>query len=134
MQATQIENIMNTKLYVGNLSPAVSEADLLRLFSQAGTVTEVTVALDPVTHQSRGFGFVTMATPELAAAALRDYHCYELGGRHITVTEARPPQAPKGLMREGFGSGFSAFQRPTARPDKGRRPSGRRSGPRGRHR
>ena len=58
---------MNAKLYIGNLSPAVSEADLRSLFSQAGTVTEVTLALNPVTRQSRGFAFVTMATPELAA-------------------------------------------------------------------
>jgi RNA recognition motif-containing protein len=103
---------VSTKLNIGNLSPAVSEADLLSLFSRAGAATEVTVALDPVTHQSRGFGFVTMATPEQAAAALEDFHCYSLGGRHITVTEARPPQEPKGLMREGFGLDPSARSRP----------------------
>jgi len=93
---------MNSKLYVGNLAPSVSEADLLVLFSQAGAVTAVKLMLDPTTRQSRGFAFVTMATPELAAVALSDFHCYELGGRHITVTEARPPQEPKGLMSEGF--------------------------------
>jgi len=117
---------MNSKLYVGNLSPAVSEADLLSLFSRAGTVTEVTVALDRVTHQSRGFGFVTMATPELAAAAMRDFHGYDLGGRHITVTEARPPQEAKGLMSEGFDFGNSAPFRPGVPRDKKRRPSRRR--------
>ncbi len=122
---------MNTKLYIGNLSPAVSEADLRSLFSRAGTVTELTMALDRVTHQPRGFAFVTMATPELAAAALRDFHCYALGGRHVTVTEARPPQEPKGLMSEGFGFGPSAPFRPGGR-DKKRRPSARRSHPRGR--
>ncbi len=103
---------MNSKLYVGNLSPNVSEDELRVLFSQAGAVTEVKLMLDPATHQSRGFGFVTMATPELAAAALRDFHCYSLGGRHITVTEARPPQEPKGLMSEGFDVGTSALFRP----------------------
>jgi RNA recognition motif-containing protein len=117
---------MNTKLYVGNLSPGVSEADLLSLFSRAGIVTGVTVALDPVTHQSRGFGFVTMGTPELAAAALRDFHGYDLEGRHITVTEARPPQEPKGLMSEGFEFGPSAPFRPSGLQDKRRRPSRRR--------
>jgi cold-inducible RNA-binding protein len=121
---------MNTKLYVGNLSPAVSEADLHRLFSQKGTVTEVTMAVDPATHQSRGFGFVTMATPELAAAALRDLHCHELGGRYITVTEARPPQESKGLMSEGFDSKSSATFRPGAHDQK-RQPSGRGSRRRG---
>ncbi len=124
---------MNTKLYVGNLSPAVSEADLLGLFSQAGSVTEVTVTLDPVTHQSRGFGFVTMATAEVAAAALRDFHGYSLGGRHITVTEARPPQEPTGLMSEGFDFDSSNGFRPGAH-DKKRRPTIRSSRRRGRRR
>ena len=112
---------MNTRLYVGNLSPAVGEADLLRLFGQAGTVTEATVALDPNTHQSRGFGFVTMATAELAATALGEFHGHELGGRHITVTEARLPQAPTGLMSEGFDHGRSApFRSESSRGNKHR--------------
>jgi cold-inducible RNA-binding protein len=125
---------VNTKLYVGNLSPAISEADLLSLFSQAGTVTEVSVALDSVTHQSRGFAFVTMATPELAAAALEKFHCYSVGGRHITVTEARPPQEPKGLMSEGFDLGVSARSRPGGSRDKQQRRPARFSRPRGRGR
>lgn len=121
---------MNTKLYVGNLSPAVSEADLLSLFSRAGTVTEVSLALDPSTHQSRGFAFVTMGTPELAAAALKEFHSYNLGGRHITVTEARPPQEPKGLMSEGFDFGPSAPFRPGGPREQRRRRSHRRGRPR----
>lgn len=129
-----VRAVMNTKLYIGNLSPAVGEADLLSLFSQAGTVTEVAVALDPVTHQSRGFGFVTMATPELAAAALNAFHGHDLGGRHITVTEARPPQEPKGLMSEGFDLGPSLPFRPSRPRDKNRRRSPRRSRPGGRGR
>src|ERR1041385_4594976 len=95
---------MNSKLYAGNLAPDISEADLRLLFSQAGAVTEVHLVLDPTTHQSRGHAFVTMATPELAAAALSGLHGCKLGGRYITVTEARPPQEPKGMMSEGFGS------------------------------
>ena len=58
---------MNAKLYVGNLAPNVGEADLRLLFSRAGAVTEVSLTLDPTTHQSRGHAFVTMATPEFAA-------------------------------------------------------------------
>ena len=80
---------MNSKLYIGNLSPGVSEEDLRLLFSRTGAIVEVKLMLDPATQRSRGFAFVTMATPELAAAALKEYHCYNIGGRHITVTEAR---------------------------------------------
>src|SRR5215468_2082381 len=109
---------MNSKLYIGNLSPSISEDDLRRLFSQAGEVTEVKLMLDPVTHQSRGFGFVTMATPELAAAALRDFHSYNLGGRYITVTETRLPQEQKGMMSEGFGFETTASFRPGVHRNK----------------
>jgi RNA recognition motif-containing protein len=93
---------MNSKLYVGNLGLNVSEADLRALFSRAGAVTAVELVLDPTSRQSRGHGFVTMATPELAAAALEAFHGYELEGRYIAVTEARPPQQAKGPMSEGF--------------------------------
>ncbi|HYG34886.1 MAG TPA: RNA-binding protein [Clostridia bacterium] len=118
---------LNDKLYIGNLSPSVSEDDLRLLFSKTGPVTEVKLMLDPVTNLSRGFAYVTMATPELAAAALRDFHCYHLGGRHITVTEARPPQEPKGTMREGFDLGVSTPFRPAAPKGKTRRHSHRSS-------
>jgi len=122
---------MNSKLYVGNLTPDVTEIDLRDLFSQTGAVTAVELMRDPSSGQSRGFGFVTMATPELAAAALSRFHCHELGGRYITVTEARPPQVPKGLMSEGFDGGDSATFRPGPARKKNRgRPqrSGRRGG------
>ena len=104
---------MNSKLYVGNLSPSVTEADLRLLFSRIGAVTEVELKLDPTTHQSRGFAFVTMATPELAAAALRDLHSCNFAGRYIAVTEARPPQEPKPLINEGFGLGPPTPFRPS---------------------
>jgi cold-inducible RNA-binding protein len=103
---------MSQRLYVGNLSPSVTEADLRLLFSRIGPVTEVELKLDPTTHQPRGYAFVTMATPELAAAALRELHSCNFGGRYIAVTEARPPQEPKPLISEGFGLSPSAPFRP----------------------
>jgi RNA recognition motif-containing protein len=111
---------MNSKLYVGNLPPNVSEAELRLLFSRVGAVVEVHLVIDPTTQQSRGQAFVTMASPELAAKALSDLHCYGLGGRYLTVTEARPPQEPKGMMSEGFASGTSAGSSPGSRHDKTR--------------
>src|SRR5215472_2803813 len=114
---------MNSSLYIGNLSPSVTEDELRALFSKAGTVTKVQLMLDAATQQSRGFAFVTMATPELAAAALKDFHCFSLGGRYITVTEARPPQEPKGLMSEGFGYETPGSFRPASPRDKTRKRS-----------
>ena len=125
---------MNPRLYIGNLSPSVSEDDLRLLFSRAGAVTEVQLMLDPTTQQSRGFAFVTMATPELAAVALREFHSYNLGGRYITVTEARPPQERKGQMSEGFDLLAPAPFRPTLQRNKTLRRSPRPSRHRGRGR
>ena len=123
---------MNSRLYVGNLTPDVSEADLRDLFSRAGAVTAVELMLDPTSGQSRGYAFVTMATPEFATAALNLFHSYELGGRYIAVTEARPPQQPKGLMSEGFDfQAVGSFRAGGQQQHKGRKQSrhpGRRRG------
>ena len=118
---------MNSRLYIGNLSPDVTEADLRALFSKAGAVTEVQLMLHAATQQSRGFAFVTMATPELAAAALKEFHSYYLGGRYITVTEARPAQERKGQMSEGFNLVASAPFRPAPQRNKTHRRSPRSS-------
>jgi RNA recognition motif-containing protein len=123
---------MNQRLYVGNLSPGVTEADLRLLFSRIGSVTEVELKLDPTTHQSRGYAFVTMATPELAAAALRELHSCNFEGRYIAVTEARPPQEPKPLVSEGFGLGPRAPFRPPQPQRKHQRRSA--NSPRHKHR
>ncbi len=112
---------MNSRLYVGNLAPNVSEADLRDLFARAGAVAAVELMLDPTTGQSRGYAFVTMATPELAAAALNNFHCYELGGRYIAVTEARPPQRATGLMSEGFDFQSVGSFRAGGQPHKNRK-------------
>ncbi len=126
--------LISSIFYVGNLAPKVSEADLRLLFSRAGAVSEVRLVLDPSTQQPRGHAFVTMADPKLAAAALGELHRWNLGGRHINVTEARPPQEPKGMMREGFASGASSHSSPGPRRDKTQRHSPRSSRPRGRPR
>src|SRR5919106_2982472 len=81
---------MATKLYVGNLSFRTTSEELKELFAQAGTVESVTVIEDRDTGRSRGFGFVEMATPEEAAAAIEQFNGKDLGGRNLTVNEAKP--------------------------------------------
>ena len=60
---------MNTKVYVDNLAPVTTEGDLKKLFSAYGNVVDVNIAVDHASHKPRGFGFVTMVTPENARAA-----------------------------------------------------------------
>src|ERR687893_817596 len=81
---------MTTKLYVGNLSFHTTSEDLREHFSQAGTVESASIIEDRETGRSRGFGFVEMATPEEAAAAIEKFNGKEVDGRNLTVNEAKP--------------------------------------------
>ncbi|HVM48039.1 MAG TPA: RNA-binding protein [Candidatus Acidoferrum sp.] len=81
---------MSTKLFVGNLSFKATEEQLKGLFGAHGTVTEVDMVKDKFTNRPRGFGFVTMETPEAAEAAIKALHGKELDGRALTVNIARP--------------------------------------------
>lgn len=94
---------MSTKLYVGNLPFETSESDLQELFAQAGTVESVNVIRDRETGRARGFAFVEMANDADAQNAIQKFHDRPLGGRNLTVNEARP-QAPRG-GGGGFGGG-----------------------------
>lgn len=102
---------MNTKLFVGNLSFDTTENDLQDLFATAGPVTEVNMVMDRMTNRPRGFAFVTMATPEAAQAAIQALSGKNLGGRDLTVNEARPreerPSGGSGVRSHGGGRGGS---------------------------
>ena len=94
---------MGRKLFVGNLSYDVTEPQLEELFSRVGTVDSVRVMRDMATGRARGFAFVEMGTDEEAQKAINAYNNYSLGGRNLTVNEARPKPERSG----GFGGGSS---------------------------
>jgi cold-inducible RNA-binding protein len=77
------------KLYVGNLSFETTENDLQDLFEQHGKVAEVALMMDRMTGKSRGFAFVTMNDATEANAAMAALNGKEVGGRTLTVNEAR---------------------------------------------
>jgi cold-inducible RNA-binding protein len=81
---------MNTKLFVGNLSFNTTENDLQDAFAAHGTVTEANLMVDRSTGRPRGFGFITMGTPEEAQKAIDALNGKELDGRALTVNEAKP--------------------------------------------
>ena len=98
---------MGRKLYVGNLPYQVGEAELQELFGQAGAVESVRVMRDMATGRARGFAFVEMATDDEAQKAATQFNGHSLGGRALTVNEARPkPEHSGGFggdSRGGFG-------------------------------
>jgi cold-inducible RNA-binding protein len=83
---------MSNKLYVGNLSFNTTENELQDLFAGSGAVQEVILIQDRVTGRSKGFGFVTMANAEDAKNAISQINGKSIGGRALTVNEARPKE------------------------------------------
>jgi RNA recognition motif-containing protein len=90
-------------LFVGNLSYDLSEDDLRQAFGAFGEVASATIIMDRDTGRSKGFGFVEMPDGGAAQAAMNDLNGKEMGGRKITVNEARP-RAEGG--RQGGGRKF----------------------------
>ncbi len=97
------------KLYIGNLPFSATDADLREVFGQHGTVTDAIVMMDRTTGRSRGFGFITMSTSEEGHAAITALSGADLGGRKLTVNEARPmedrPRGGGGGREGGYGGG-----------------------------
>jgi len=91
---------MSRKLYVGNIPYETGEAQLQELFGRAGTVETVRVMRDMATGRARGFAFVEMSTDEEAQKAISELNEFQLGGRGLTVNEARP-QAARGSFGKG---------------------------------
>jgi cold-inducible RNA-binding protein len=96
---------MGRKLYVGNLPYQTGEAELTELFSRAGTVESARIMRDMATGRARGFAFVEMSTDEEAQTAITMLNDFQLGGRGLTVNEARPKPAYSGGGGGGFGGG-----------------------------
>jgi len=105
---------MNTKLFVGNLSFDTTENDLQDAFAAHGNVAEANLMTDRTSGQPRGFGFVTMGSPEEAQKAIGALNGTMLGDRNITVNEARPRE-------ERSGGGFRGGRDRKAHAGYGRR-------------
>jgi len=88
------ENCMKKELYVGNLSYDITEDDLRRVFTVAGTVTSVHIITDTVTGASKGCAYVRMAGQDDIREAVESLDGALLGDRLMSVSIARP-QKPK---------------------------------------
>ena len=95
---------MGNKLYVGNLPYTVRDEDLQQSFGEFGSITSAKVMMERDTGRSKGFGFVEMGNDAEAQAAIAGMNGQSLGGRAITVNEARPMEA-RPPRTGGFGGG-----------------------------
>ncbi|MBI2348866.1 MAG: RNA-binding protein [Deltaproteobacteria bacterium] len=96
---------MSTKLYVGGLPYSVTDGRLEEIFAEHGSVQSARVISDKFTGQSRGFGFVEMATSEEAQKAMEALNGTQLDGRTLVVNEARPQERRPGGGGGGGGGG-----------------------------
>jgi RNA recognition motif-containing protein len=98
---------MGRKVYVGNLTYDVTDSALEQLFTPHGTVRSAQVIMDRDTGRSKGFGFVEMGSDQEAQAAIAALNGQMVGGRSLTVNEARPK--PEGGGRGGSGGGRGGY-------------------------
>ena len=99
---------MSSKLFVGNLSFNTTENDLQDAFAAHGTVIETNLMMDRETGRPRGFGFITMSSPEEAQKAIEALNGKSIDGRALTVNVAKPREerpAGGGRRREYAGGG-----------------------------
>ena len=99
----------NTKLFVGNLSFNTTENDLQDTFAAHGTVTETKLVTDRESGRPRGFGFVTMSTPEEAQAAIDALNGRDMDGRALTVNAAKPREERNGSAHREFSGARNRY-------------------------
>jgi len=97
---------MATKLYVGNLTYQMTDQELHDLFAEAGNVASAQVVTDRYTSQSRGFGFVEMASEDEAQQAIAAINGRNVGGRALVVNESRPREGGGGGGGRSGGGGY----------------------------
>src|SRR3981189_1855138 len=103
---------MGKKLYVGNLSYETTDADLEQMFAAHGTVQSAQVIMDRETGRSKGFGFVEMGSDQEAQAAIAALSGKQVGGRSLTVNEAKPREDRGGGGGGGRGGDGGAGRGP----------------------
>ena len=94
---------MSLKMYVGNLTYDVTDSALSEMFAAFGQVKSAQIIMDRATGQSKGFGFVEMSNDNEARAAMKALNGQQVGGRSLTVNEARPREAGGGGGGGGGG-------------------------------
>jgi len=103
---------MGKKLYVGNLPHETGNSELENIFEPYGTVQSAQVIMDRVTGRSKGFGFVEMGSDQEAQAAIAALNGQMVGGRSLTVNEAKPREdrgGGGGGGRGGYGGGRGGY-------------------------
>jgi RNA recognition motif-containing protein len=98
-------NILEVKLYVGNMTYDTTEDQLRSMFAEAGTVVSVDVIKDRYSGSPKGFAFITMGSQPDAAKAISMFNGKDVDGRPLTVNTAKPREERSGGGRSSYGQG-----------------------------
>lgn len=99
------------KLYVGGLSYDTTDKELEEFFATQGNVVSVNIIKDKFSGQSKGFGFVEMEDLKEGQNAIKELNGQELGGRTLTVNQARPQEDRRPGGNRSHGGGGNSFRR-----------------------
>merc|ERR1712096_68792 len=101
---------MSEKVFVGNISYEVDEAELMRTFQKFGP-TECTIIIDKVTQKSKGYAFMTLGSAEEAEKAKTEMTGFELHGRALAVNDAVRNKNGTGGQQGGMQRSYGGQQR-----------------------
>jgi RNA recognition motif-containing protein len=102
------------KLYVGNLPWSIDDKALKKLFTSYGDVEEAVLIKDKYSGRSKGFGFVTLTDDAAGQKAIAEMHQKEVGGRALTVSEAKPMVPRDNAPRYSDARGSRSSEAPMA--------------------
>jgi len=92
---------MSIRLYVGNLPAELDREGLERIFSESGDSISLKIISDTKTGKCRGFGFVTVETPEAASTVIEKFNGYDFNGTLLKLEEAQPRTKGQSKSSEG---------------------------------
>ena len=78
------------KLYVGNLSKNITDAELNALGTPFGKIVSANVATERSTGDSKGFGFIEFTTADEGRAAIKGLDGRDVNGQVLKVNESKP--------------------------------------------
>ncbi|CAO2817732.1 unnamed protein product [Amaranthus hypochondriacus] len=111
------------KIFVGGLSPNLTEEEFKTYFEKFGKIVDVVVMHDNTTNRPRGFGFITFDSEEAVEKLMQNSH-HELGGKRVEVKRAVPKEATRN-SNNGNNSRFGSSRFfPIPNPDNNSWPRG----------
>jgi len=106
------EDIISSKVFVGNISDDTTQAELQDLFSEAGVILEIFLPTDQSSGNPKGFAVIEFAYEASVTTALEKLNGYKLNGRSLQVSPAEDqPQRSSNTRNQGPKSGYSSFKK-----------------------